>query len=100
MPTRIINDQQMREARGLLDFLAGTVPTENNAYGILLSNELQGTRDKQDYYLYHEYLEDINEPLYFHQFMDRAQAAGLQYLGEADFSTMSASSSPSRQRSL
>jgi len=30
----------------------------------------------------------VNEPVYFHQFMERAAAVGLQYLGEADLSVM------------
>jgi methyltransferase-like protein len=41
-----------------------------------------------DSYLLHEHLEDVNEPLYFHQFMDRAGVHGLQYLGEAQLSAM------------
>jgi methyltransferase-like protein len=39
-------------------------------------------------YLFHEHLEDVNEPIYFHQFAERAQAKGLQYLAEADLSVM------------
>jgi methyltransferase-like protein len=33
-------------------------------------------------------LEKVNEPLYFWQFVQRADAHGLRYLGEADFSSM------------
>jgi methyltransferase-like protein len=36
-----------------------------------------------DDYLFHEHLEDNNEPLYFHQFVQRASETGLQYLAEA-----------------
>ena len=35
-------------------------------------------------YLFHEYLEEVNAPMYFHQFMDQAHRAGLQYLSDAD----------------
>jgi methyltransferase-like protein len=70
------------------------VPAENNAYGILLKAELETLRRQPDYYILHEHLEDINEPLYFHQFIERAARHGLQYLAEADFSTMLASSFP------
>ena len=41
-----------------------------------------------DTYLLHEHLEDYNEPLYFHQFVDRAAAKDLQYLGEAAVTQM------------
>ena len=39
----------------------------------------------------HEHLENTNEPLYFHQFIERAQLHGLQYLAESEFATMLAS---------
>lgn len=86
--------EKLREARALLDFLAESVPTKNNAYGILLADEVNHIRPKQDWYLIHEYLEEVNEPEYFHQFMDRAHGHELQYLGEADYSTMLASNFP------
>ncbi len=86
--------EKLRESRALLDFLAESVPTKNNAYGILLADEVNHIRPKQDWYLIHEYLEEVNEPEYFHQFMDRAHAHELQYLGEADYSTMLASNFP------
>lgn len=86
--------EKLREARALLDFLAESVPTKNNAYGILLADEVNHIRPKQDWYLIHEYLEEVNEPEYFHQFMDRAHDHQLQYLGEADYSTMLASNFP------
>jgi methyltransferase-like protein/SAM-dependent methyltransferase len=91
---------KVREARALLDFLAESVPTENNAYGLLLSDEVRWLRSRADSYLLHEHLEEVNEPLYFHQFMARAAAKGLQYLGEADFSTMSAANFPPQVESM
>jgi methyltransferase-like protein len=41
---------------------------------------------KHDSYLFHDFMEEINEPLYFHQFMERAQAHNLQFLANADAS--------------
>lgn len=87
-------EEQLHEARELVDFLAKSVPTENNPYGMLLTRELELLRDKASYYLFHEFLEEVNEPLYFNQFAERATAHGLQYLGEAEFSSMSASNFP------
>ncbi|QDU30000.1 trans-aconitate 2-methyltransferase [Anatilimnocola aggregata] len=86
--------EKLRESRALLDFLAESVSTKGNAYGILLADEVNHIRPKQDWYLIHEYLEEVNEPEYFHQFMDRAHLHNLQYLGEADYSTMLASNFP------
>ena len=86
--------QRVAQARAILDFLARSVPAGNDAYGLLLQSELEGLRRAADYYILHEHLEDLNEPLYFHEFAERAGRHGLQYLGEADFSTMLASNFP------
>ncbi len=87
-------DDQLREARALVDFLAKSVSTEKNPYGILLNDELKLLQSKEDYYLLHEFLETVNSPLYFYQFVERAEAKGLQYLGEADYSVMSVNNFP------
>lgn len=79
---------RVAQGRAILDFLAKSVPAANDAYGMLLKSELESLRHAPDYYILHEHLEDINAPLYFHEFMERAQAYGLQYLAEAEFSTM------------
>lgn len=85
---------RIRHARGLIDFLSQSVPTEDNAYGILLKNELNLLNEKDDSYLLHDHLEENNQPVYFYQFIERAEANGLQYLGESDFRVMSASNFP------
>lgn len=80
--------ERIEQARAMLDFLAGAVPQEGNAYGQVLSRELDLLARCSDSYLYHEHLEQTNAPLYFHQFAERAAAHGLQYLAEADFAAM------------
>lgn len=85
---------RLRQSRALLDFLSRSVPAEDNAYGILLKNELNQMREKDDSYLFHDYLEEVNKPLYFYQFVEEAAAHGLQYLGEADYRVMSVSNFP------
>jgi methyltransferase-like protein/cyclopropane fatty-acyl-phospholipid synthase-like methyltransferase len=83
------NTPQLRtqQARALLDFLAQSVKQEG-PYSQLLKTELETLRHQADHYLYHEHLEENNEPLYFHQFMARAQAHGMRYLGESRVGTM------------
>ena len=85
---------RIRHARALIDFLSQAVPAEDNAYGILLKNELNLLREKDDSYLLHEHLEDVNAPVYFYQFVERAESHGLQYLAEADFRVMAISNFP------
>jgi methyltransferase-like protein/cyclopropane fatty-acyl-phospholipid synthase-like methyltransferase len=84
------NTAQLRtqQSRALLDFLAQSVKQDGSAYSVLLKQELETLRHQADHYLYHEHLETNNEPLYFHQFADRAKNKGLKYLGEARVGTM------------
>ncbi len=50
-----------------------------------LQNELDVIRKTRDSYILHEHLENENNPIYFYEFIERAEAHDLQYLGEAHF---------------
>src|SRR5207248_7297064 len=63
---------QVKQARALLDFLAKSAPQDGGAFASLLRSELEGVRTRADHYLYHEHLEAVNDPLYFHQFAEQA----------------------------
>jgi methyltransferase-like protein len=79
-------EPQMRigQARALLDFITKSVGTNaDNPYSVLLKVETEFLKNSEDWYLYHEHLEDVNAPMYFYQFMERAQAKGLKFLGES-----------------
>lgn len=80
--------QQVQQARAVLDFMAQHVPVENNPYGMMLKQEVELLRTQGDHYLFHDHLEEVNEPIYFHQFAQRATDQGLQYLGESDYPAM------------
>jgi methyltransferase-like protein/cyclopropane fatty-acyl-phospholipid synthase-like methyltransferase len=79
---------RVRQSRALLNFLAETTKNNSDAYAVLLRQELEPLRKAPDSYLYHEHLEEVNEPTYFHEFAERAAAHGLQYLGESKVGTM------------
>ena len=79
---------KVRQARALLEFLTRSANPSNETYHRLLRDEAAILKTRQDGYLYHEHLEDINEPLYFYQFVERAAAAELKYLGDADLPSM------------
>ena len=81
-PTRI------GQARALLDFLVKASGDVNNAYTSLLKGEVELLKQCQDWYLFHEHLEEINSPIYFYQFVERANAHGLKFLGEAHVKSM------------
>lgn len=94
--TRRLSDpaQKAAQARALLDFLAEASPVlinrlaANQAYSLILADERNFLRQQPDAYLLHDLLEEINEPVYFHQFVEHAGRHGLRYLGEATLSTM------------
>jgi methyltransferase-like protein/2-polyprenyl-3-methyl-5-hydroxy-6-metoxy-1,4-benzoquinol methylase len=77
-----------QQARALLDFLAQSVRQDGSAYSVLLKTELETLRHQADHYLFHEHLEENNNPLYFHQLAEMAKAKGLKYLGESRVGTM------------
>ena len=76
------------QAKALLELMATHVPEENNPYGQYLRSELKMLSGMNASYLAHDHLEKHNEPLYFRDFIARAQGADLDYLGEAEFFTM------------
>jgi len=75
------------EVRRTLNAFVEVVRTEG-AYPQLLKQETESIQNQADHYLYHEHLEEVNEPVYFHDFIDLAKNRGLKYLGEARVGTM------------
>jgi methyltransferase-like protein/SAM-dependent methyltransferase len=77
------------QARALLDFMANYMPVENNLVGQYLRSEIQQLINEEGFSaLAHDYLEQNNEPIYFSEFIARAQLEDLDYLGEAEFFSM------------
>jgi methyltransferase-like protein len=75
--------KRVHDARKMLDALLTSIPPQGGAYHGILKAELENLRERPDGFLYHAYLDVVNRPLYFHQFIQRAAAVGLQYLGDA-----------------
>ncbi|HEX3632825.1 MAG TPA: class I SAM-dependent methyltransferase [Casimicrobiaceae bacterium] len=96
--TRDVDDPRARiaQARATLDFLADAVPDRDSAYGRLLRLAAEHIRQKPDYYVLHEYLEETNEAIYFEQFVERIGPKGLRYLGDSDVRTMLALGLPAK----
>ncbi|MFO8152299.1 methyltransferase regulatory domain-containing protein [Thioalkalivibrio sp.] len=79
--------ERLAGAREMLAFLA--TPLRDTPPGHdWLRKELERLQAARDSYLYHEYLEETNEPVLFRQFVDRAAAHGLQYLADTRLHTM------------
>jgi methyltransferase-like protein/SAM-dependent methyltransferase len=93
-PTRV------QQARAFLEFLAHAVGDTGTPYGQLLKEEADLLRPLPDYYLLHEQLEKINQPLYFHEFAGRAAAQNLQYLSEARLGVLDGQVEPTLDETL
>jgi methyltransferase-like protein/2-polyprenyl-3-methyl-5-hydroxy-6-metoxy-1,4-benzoquinol methylase len=81
-------NMKVTQARALVDFLVQSITNDKSAYAVWLKEEFELVKKAQGYYLFHEHLENVNEPCYFHQFVARATKKNLQYLGDAEFHTM------------
>ncbi len=80
----------MREAREFLRFLASSVREPQAGVGRILAVEADLLDGLPDEYVLHDHLEEVNHPVYFHQFVDHAARTGSSTSG----SRMSASSGP------
>jgi hypothetical protein len=65
---------RVREARRVLELLAEAVEGWDGPNDRLLQADLQRLGRCGDSYLFHEQLEEVNEPMYFHEFAQRASA--------------------------
>lgn len=79
---------RLAHLRRVLAFLVTALGEEASPYSQFLKDDIDFVLSTPDNYLFHEYFEDENRPVYFHQFAERAAAYGLQYLGDSIFSTM------------
>lgn len=80
--------QKAQQARAVLQFLCDSTPPEGDPYGLMLRNEAQLLARQGDYYLLHDHLEEVNHPVYFHEFIREASAKALDYLCETELHTM------------
>jgi methyltransferase-like protein len=76
-------ESKVYQARTILNFMAAASASAKSPLSRVFAEESGNLQKAADYYLYHEHLEDANQPFYFHEFVAQARAAGLDYLGEA-----------------
>lgn len=94
------HEDQLGQARTFLEFLTKSLGDEGSPYALMLKRELEAIGRADDYYLHHEHLEDTNQPLYFHKFMEQASKYGLSFLCEADFGSSYIEKLPDPIRSM
>nr|MDQ2970130.1 methyltransferase regulatory domain-containing protein [Acidobacteriota bacterium] len=75
--------EKIQQVRALAQFLARFAREEGGTHLAvfeILADDLAGSEDS---YVFHEYLEEQNRPIYFTEFVERAAAADQQYLASA-----------------
>ncbi len=90
-------EEQAAAARELIGFLVKA--TDSTPYGLvsfpaayqqLVNGYFHGVLNMEgraDSHFLHDELEAVNEPCYFHEFVDHAAAHGLDYVADAEFSS-------------
>ncbi|MGE5154044.1 MAG: methyltransferase regulatory domain-containing protein [Bdellovibrio bacteriovorus] len=80
--------ERLAKARQLLDLLAAGLAGDGRPEAEVLRRELEYLQGARASYLYHEYLEEVNAPETFSDFMARARGHGLRYLADARLHTL------------
>jgi len=86
--------ERLARVRELLDQLAAGLADVTSSAGRWLRQEVEELRRAAPSYVFHEYLADFNEPLFFVDFLRRAERHRLQFLGDCDLLTMFPSALP------
>jgi methyltransferase-like protein/ubiquinone/menaquinone biosynthesis C-methylase UbiE len=79
--------KRIEQAKAFLGFMTQAVSDES-AYGKSLHEETRTLASADPAYFFHEQLEEVNEPKYFHEFADQAASHGLQYMTEAELTNL------------
>ena len=80
--------ERLAEAHALFDLIEPALRAQTSLEAQLALKEIDYLRRAAPSYVYHEYLEEINEPLLFNTFMQRAEQAGLAYMADSELWTM------------
>jgi len=81
------NQDRIKSARSIIEYLSTTMPAWQPLLGQIFSHVQGQIKNSQDGYVRHDFLEEVNEPIYFMEFVERANSHGLQYLVNADLNT-------------
>ncbi|MEZ4394723.1 MAG: class I SAM-dependent methyltransferase [Polyangiales bacterium] len=76
--------QRVVRARQALALLSTSLRGDPSPWAAWMRDELSGLAEVEDAYLFHEYLEAVNDAFTLREFDAAARAAGLAHLGDAD----------------
>jgi len=92
--TRHISDPaaKIREARNIIDFVLAAIP-QATIEREMMKREMKPYEGK-DWFFYHDLLADVNDPIYFLDFIDAAGKCAMQFISEATMHTSRTSHLP------
>lgn len=97
--TKDIADPLVKVERGkqLLRLMTDAVESDS-VYQAMLTLELEQITERSVQNVFHDDFADINQPFYFYEFVDQINSHGMQYLAEADVTSMSMNEIPEAAR--
>ncbi len=84
--------QRLEKAQELLKSIEPSLSNAGNTLSRFLAEQIKNLSSEDPSYLYHEYLEPTNQPMFFSEFVELANRHDLQYLCDTELFTMFASS--------
>jgi SAM-dependent methyltransferase/methyltransferase-like protein len=75
--------ERVKKAREIAVLIAESVDADT-PYGAVLQREVEKIIAREDQGLFHDDLENLNQPFYFYEFVERLKQNGLRYFAEAD----------------
>ena len=82
------NIDKLQQGKFFLDFVNDALTSSETPYALALKKEIEFLKTQKDYYIFHEYIEGINKPFYFHEFVGKLSENKLNYLADSQVSTM------------
>ena len=76
-------EQKKQKINAAIDYLKEFFTTTNNDFSAYYVKRLASLKKQTSSYIYHEYLEDYNAPLYLTEFIQQIEAHDMQYVSDA-----------------
>ncbi len=88
--------EEIQQARAIVKFVGEAIIHTDSPRADFFKSVMPDIMQMSDDYVYHEYLELNNQPMYFYEFIGMAMQHGLQYLGESMFHSMMSANYPDK----
>ena len=88
--------EEIQQARAIIRFVGDAIIDTGSPRAEFFKSVMPDILQMNDDYVYHEYLELNNRPMYFYEFIGMAMQHGMQYLGETMFHSMMSSNYPEK----